>query len=417
MTEANAYLYNQPIDLYSTNRALERGSTPSFLSFDLGNEKSRIEVAQKDSDPRALKLAEDGFKSNASYWAKEYIAGIKTTHYYWEVVQQDGQTRLFHPGFGFADDIGKDGLEQQGLPEIEIQRRRIELAVTNQLTLQMPHAQKGDTFYWASPPPEGENTEAYGTYTMTHTFMVDEVDDEYDPGQKKKVLVGRDVRNELSNESHRYLLHKISGKEVFSSTPTSLDILNTLVKPEFGVSQKDLESMIKQQEAREGKVTQDGDEAILDDVLSKNEKYLDGILMILKDHFTDKDMAVRLFQIWAELVKKEYYGTLYEQSGDDMERRLFIEARMMQAVSAGGSCGEGFGFGSQSFGYATNTSAWVGSSKPEDDPNLCRCLGQGAHFHCPGTIKKGPKTKACKAEIMVGRGITQCTQCGESKKC
>lgn len=50
----------------------------------------------------------------------------------------------------------------------------------------------------------------------------------------------------------------------------------------------------------------------------------------------------------------------------------------------------------------------------EDDPNLCRCKGLKAHFHCPGKDKEG---KDCKHEITVGVGITKCPKCGEGKRC
>lgn len=66
------------------------------------------------------------------------------------------------------------------------------------------------------------------------------------------------------------------------------------------------------------------------------------------------------------------------------------------------------------------------SLRPEDDPNLCRCGGASAHFHCPGskTIieedkdgKKRTKKIACKYKIVVGLGIVRCPDCGEGKKC
>ncbi len=51
-------------------------------------------------------------------------------------------------------------------------------------------------------------------------------------------------------------------------------------------------------------------------------------------------------------------------------------------------------------------------SKAEDDPNLCRCNAQAAHFHCPG--KEG---KTCNHAITVGKGITTCPSCGAGKRC
>ena len=48
----------------------------------------------------------------------------------------------------------------------------------------------------------------------------------------------------------------------------------------------------------------------------------------------------------------------------------------------------------------------------EDDPALCRCNSQKAHFHCPG--KDG---KECKHPIIVKQGISSCPKCGAGKVC
>lgn len=53
------------------------------------------------------------------------------------------------------------------------------------------------------------------------------------------------------------------------------------------------------------------------------------------------------------------------------------------------------------------------TSRAEDDLNLCRCGGEKAHFHCPG--KKDDKQ--CNNPIIVGKGISRCPKCGESKVC
>ena len=55
----------------------------------------------------------------------------------------------------------------------------------------------------------------------------------------------------------------------------------------------------------------------------------------------------------------------------------------------------------------------IKTKKAENDPNLCKCEGEKAHFHCPGK-KEG---KDCKHKIVVGRGISKCPSCGEGKRC
>lgn len=49
----------------------------------------------------------------------------------------------------------------------------------------------------------------------------------------------------------------------------------------------------------------------------------------------------------------------------------------------------------------------------KNDPNLCRCGGKEPHFHCPGEIDGKP----CKEAIVVGKGITKCSNCGTGKVC
>ena len=62
------------------------------------------------------------------------------------------------------------------------------------------------------------------------------------------------------------------------------------------------------------------------------------------------------------------------------------------------------------------------AKKPEDytgenaknDPNLCKCRGEKAHFHCPGKDENG---KDCRNKITVGKGISECPKCKTGKKC
>ena len=93
-------------------------------------------------------------------------------------------------------------------------------------------------------------------------------------------------------------------------------------------------------------------------------------------------------------------------------------------LSGGADLGGGMMGGVSALG-AYGVSAF-GSEGAEDDPNLCKCGGAAAHFHCPGTKteiekdKEGKETKkkiACNYKITVGKGITMCPDCGESKKC
>lgn len=51
-----------------------------------------------------------------------------------------------------------------------------------------------------------------------------------------------------------------------------------------------------------------------------------------------------------------------------------------------------------------------------NDPNLCRCSAASEpHFHCPGTKKSS--SESCNHAIIVGKGISQCPNCGQGKTC
>lgn len=91
--------------------------------------------------------------------------------------------------------------------------------------------------------------------------------------------------------------------------------------------------------------------------------------------------------------------------------------------SGGAELGGGLGSSSALGAFGVGD---FGSGRPEDDPNLCRCEGAAAHFHCPGTTvekeqdEDGNEVKkevSCNYKITVGKGITMCPNCGESKKC
>jgi len=53
----------------------------------------------------------------------------------------------------------------------------------------------------------------------------------------------------------------------------------------------------------------------------------------------------------------------------------------------------------------------IDTTNYKDDPNLCRCGGREPHFHCPGENGK------CSNIIIVGKGITSCSKCGQGKTC
>ncbi len=65
--------------------------------------------------------------------------------------------------------------------------------------------------------------------------------------------------------------------------------------------------------------------------------------------------------------------------------------------------------------YSSTVRKLTQSKTPDykNDPDLCSC-GQPseAHFHCPG--KKG---ESCTNTILVGYGITECSQCGATATC
>lgn len=100
--------------------------------------------------------------------------------------------------------------------------------------------------------------------------------------------------------------------------------------------------------------------------------------------------------------------------------------RPVRAVDTGCGFSGGAGLGSGSMVGALGAFGVAAFSRPEDDPNLCRCGGSRPHFHCPGTKtventkKDGTKKKEktdCSFKIEVGKGITMCPECGERKRC
>lgn len=92
---------------------------------------------------------------------------------------------------------------------------------------------------------------------------------------------------------------------------------------------------------------------------------------------------------------------------DEVKAYAFLAVRK---VDTGCGLSEGydiFGGGSAPFSVSEF------GRRAEDDPNLCKCGGTRAHFHCPGK-KEG---KDCNNKIIVGEGHVQCINCGEGKRC
>lgn len=91
----------------------------------------------------------------------------------------------------------------------------------------------------------------------------------------------------------------------------------------------------------------------------------------------------------------------------DVENYAFREVKKINT-----GCGSSEGYALPSVPASPFSLAEFGK-RAEDDPNLCRCGGDKAHFHCPGK-KEG---KDCRHKIIVGKGIISCPSCGEGKKC
>ena len=304
------------------------------FSFNVSYEKQRAIDSLLTEDETQMELAKDGFKNNARYWAKEYIAGIRTTHYYWEIVEDKGKIRLHHPSFGFADDGTRIALEQD-LPDFEKRRRQIEHNVTQRFSDALIGAKKGTLFAWVSMAPEERPNistkqtmkEIYGGYTMTHLYEVDEVN-----GQR--ILKGRDIRNNLTSEQHAEFLESIVGKPVVDKNATSLDILSALVKTKYGTTFSQLETMIKNMDANNVSMSPDDKtEQQMDKILLQQEHQLDVIHALLQQGDIDDSLAVKLFQQWANTV-----GTLYKT----MNKGALFRGPMVQTLM-GGSCGVGIG--------------------------------------------------------------------------
>jgi hypothetical protein len=323
------------------------------LSFNLDAEAKRAREAFQSGSEVARKLARDGFVNNVMYWAREYIGDIKTMHYYWEIEESDEGVRLFHPQYGYADDMEKNALREKEIPEYERKRREIEHEVGQLLTQELGHAQVGDTFIHTSPPPEGVENEIYGGYSITHTYEVTQV-------ENKKILSGRDVKNYLSNDNHKLLLEAYAKQSIFDDIPASNEILGTLVKVERGVSTLDIEESIRFLEkppVADGATVIDEKnhnelfESQLNKVKSKfMEMYYDLEQLDLDRQKFEKKFMEPFEQVYinSEMAK------LAQQDISEEERDELVQQIMggyEEKINSGGSCGEGIGFSESVYGY------------------------------------------------------------------
>lgn len=399
----------------------EEREKESFYSFNLSAERTRA-LEAKHRLPDEQKLARDGFKNNASYWAKEYIAGIKTTHYFWEIVSENGEARLFHPQFGYADDIHKNALDEK-VPEFEMARRIMEYKVARLLPQFALAGSLHQPIIWSSPPPEGVEDGTYGGYTMTHILETQEVDG-------RLHLVGRDVKNYLDNNSQKALLEEYSGRRLFARDPTALEILSSPVRATYGTTALDIEKSIRKKEEVLGLDRSEGSEKIFNKVFALYAEELDVIYDLLGEEELSEEQVVGMFDAWGKRVYRAYQTEMLREERtknnleltdeEIMEYGTFLDSEYQKSVG-GGSCGDGVGFGSgeeSAFGYtpdglADNFGRQDKRVDYREDKNLCRCKGQDPHFHCPGE-KEGKK---CSHAIIVGRGITKCPNCGKGKVC
>ena len=325
-------------------------TTKKPLSFNFDAEVVRARDAIESGSAETRKLAQDGFINNAQYWAKEYIGDIKTTHYYWEIEESDKDMRLFHPQFGYADEMYHNAVEDEAIPEYERKRRVIENEIGQILTRQLGKSHDGDTFIWMSPPPEGVENETYGGYTMGHLYEVREVNG-------KKILAGRDVKNKLSNENHKLLLESYAQQKLFDSIPTSNEILGTLVKSKRGISTRDVERSIEFLEKEQG-IREESDEdmkaGIFEETLSRYEYRLQSIYRELEKQNVNKAMVTQMITTWAQDIFIDSETNLLLKNGKntaDLEEFMGYAVARFEERVGGGSCGEGFGFEDMSSQY------------------------------------------------------------------
>ncbi len=399
----------------------EEREKESFYSFNLSAERARA-LEARHRLPDEQKLARDGFKNNASYWAKEYIAGIKTTHYFWEIVNENGEARLFHPQFGYADDIHKNALDET-VPDFEMARRIMEYKVARLLPQFALAGSLHQPIIWSSPPPEDADDGIYGGYTMTHILETQEVDG-------RLHLIGRDVKNYLDTNSQKLLLEEHSGRRLFTKDPTSLEILSSPVRATYGTTSLDIERSIREKEEHLGLDKSEGSEKIFNKVFAQYAEELDVIYDLLGQEALSEEQVVGMFDAWGKRVDRAYQMEVLlgerlrnnqELTNEEiLEYGTFLDSKYQERVG-GGSCGDGVGFGSAEesvFGYtpdglAGNFGRQEQKADFREDKNLCRCKGQDPHFHCPGE-KEGKK---CSHAIVVGKGIVKCPNCGKGKVC
>jgi hypothetical protein len=263
----------------------------------------------------------------------------------------------------------------------------------------------------------------YHSFVRLHKVVVEN-------GEKK--LVSRAIRNYLDAPEQSEFFESLTGDRVKTN-----EMLGRVAKIDPAITQAAIKTMAEafynstpfdRKIIPPSNMTQNiKNEREMDEGLGKIDSWLEVIFELMQQG-ADKGEVLKKFRGWENAVKdfvdaKNNLEEFKNMSIGEMKMALFEENSQVSGLlerlyeTGSNGCGNGSGFSEIERNMVTMTyesmTNLTNGKKVEDDPGLCKCGGDRAHFHCPG-IKEG---KDCKNKIIVGKGILKCPKCGEGKKC
>lgn len=308
----------------------------------------------------------------------------------------------------------KRTLEERKAKGLPIHREIAEDVGIESLDEQLAYVQDGDRIFWLSPP--GPKEEGYGDYGFVfegrvmgeHIFMTAiRVEKPTIPQFNKAFL-------KLTGDNVGYI-----NPEGFLANPRVVE--NNMVDTD-SVLQENFSFVVDQKEA-----------SINKQVITEMDSMINEFVGVVKTGTREEKITAfyALENYALELKKRLMHKQEAEGQGNIVYMSDYKDYRYLTDILypygyrppiVGGSCGTTGEETRSNDIFADNykdlmkaifgdLEKFIGENA-EDDPNLCRCNDQKAHFHCPG--KDG---KPCNHPIIVGKGTTTCPSCGAGQVC
>ena len=352
------------------------------------------------------------------FQVQEYT--IEQTYY----KDSDGVGRLHDIKGDAMFEIGRRAIEEKIMQGDATYKESADLLGMQQLDVLMASTKDGDTLLYASPV----DPKAGFPYGFLYVGHVSSTSDE-----QKKLSLSSIRIDQASLPEYAQALSQISGQEVQYTTPNEF-IVNPILVPHT-IPTIDIYSVLKNVCHVEYK-PQEAEE--FQQLIVMLLPAINGFIQLVQTEVSAdvKEKGLHTLENYALKTREEFtrVKNKKEITVFSREAHIYVDenihfAQLMQRFSyeppaVSGSCGSSstkksanmFGFGSifagADFGFDSlleNALATEGDYL--NDPELCRCGGREAHFHCPG------KNETCNKPIIVGKGITKCPSCGEGKKC